>query len=76
MNAMYVNPYGSVFVFIPSSPTQDQMVSVILIASQVRHSSALDEYSYLDALGFLMVNSGQTLGINPPLLGRKRASVK
>jgi len=63
-------------VLSPSSMTQDHMVYVILITSRVRPSSTLAEDWYVDALGFLLVNYGQTLGIKPATLGRKRASVK
>jgi hypothetical protein len=42
MECMNVNLDGSLSVY-PFIPTQDQMVSVILIASRVRPSSALVE---------------------------------
>jgi hypothetical protein len=64
------------FVSIPSSPTQDQMIFVIFIASRVRPSPALVEDCYVDGLRFLLVNSGQTLGLNSPTLRRMCASMK
>jgi len=63
-------------VFSPSSPTQDHMVSMILIASRVRPYSSLDEYWYVDALGFFLVKSGWTLGLNSLVLRRTCASMK
>jgi hypothetical protein len=63
-------------MFKPSILSQDLMVSVILSASWVRPSLALVEDLYDDALGFLLVNYGRTLGLNPPTLRRMHKSVE
>jgi hypothetical protein len=64
-------------VFNPSSLSQDLMVSVILSTSQVRPSSTLVEDWYVGALGFLLDNSGRTLGLNLPSVKKDemRASI-
>jgi len=53
-------------VISPLSPTQDQTVSMILMASWVRPYSDLVKDWYANILWFLLVNSRQTLGHQPP----------
>ena len=63
-------------LFSPSSLTQDLMVSMILFASQVRPSSTLVDDWYVDALGFLLVNSTRTLILNSLALIRMHTRVE
>jgi hypothetical protein len=63
-------------VYIPSYLSQDHMASFILITYWVRPSLALAKDWHVDDLGFLLVNSGLTLGINSPTLRRMHAILK
>jgi hypothetical protein len=71
-----MSPWMDLSAFTPASPSQYHTISVILITSQVRPSSTLDEDLYGNYLGVLFVKSRQTLGIKSPALRRTRASMK
>jgi len=75
MSCMNTIPNGYLCIY-PSSLSQDLIIYVIISTYQVITSPTLDEDWYLDALGFLFVNSGWTIGVNSPTLRRTNASVE